>query len=233
MSDFEKHYELVTTRDGSVTLNSLEVDEHCHSLEGAFEETKYNFVEGCRLHDWRRFGNSLRILEMGFGTGLGPIVTADFFSHLDSAPQKVEFVSLEKDPLLLEWAQKNQPGLGDLQKESEDKWVLKNTKSNVSFHLEVWIGDGIDNLQKYLASSQLQPFHCIYQDPFSPKKNPRFWSEEWFQLLGCCSHLGAILSTYSASSSVRANLRQSGWDVHDRSGFAKKRSCTWATWRTP
>jgi len=49
---------------------------------------------------------------------------------------------------------------------------------------------------------------------------------EWFEDLKKHSHPEVVLSTYSASSSIRKALMQAGWVVEERQGFAGKRSST-------
>ena len=103
------------------------------------------------------------------------------------------------------------------------KFVAKSKKRK----LEIIIGDLLEN-KKFLAS-YLKDIHAIYQDPFSPKKNPDLWTEDWFQFLKSISHQEVILSTYSASHSVQKNLGEAGWNVLRAPGFAHKRSSTRAT----
>ena len=69
-----KTFEIIQTEDGSLSFYSHTYDENAHSLNGAFSETLYNFIEGCRLKE-RLINHSLKkpfsILEVGFGLGYG------------------------------------------------------------------------------------------------------------------------------------------------------------------
>jgi tRNA U34 5-methylaminomethyl-2-thiouridine-forming methyltransferase MnmC len=70
-------YYLQTTRDGSDTLYSVEFQQTFHSIPGALTETEYVFVKGTGVADRLRQGQASRILEVGFGTGLNFLATAE------------------------------------------------------------------------------------------------------------------------------------------------------------
>ncbi|RLA64327.1 MAG: hypothetical protein DRQ88_03795 [Epsilonproteobacteria bacterium] len=190
-------YKVIETADGTPTLFSSHFDEACHSLHGAVAETLYNFIEGCDLDILAKKYSPLNILEVGFGTGTGFKLTKQYidkhFPHV-----RLNFVSLEIDPALVEWSGLDDPSL------------------------KVLIGDGRETIKSY----QGEPFHAIFQDPFSPKKNPALWSVEWFEALKKHSHPDVVLSTYSASSSIRKALMHAGWTVEERKGFAGKKAST-------
>ncbi len=52
---------------------------------------------------------------------------------------------------------------------------------------------------------------------------------EWFELLKKISMPDVILSTYSASKSIRMSLLEAGFQLHDQKGFKQKRLMTLAT----
>jgi tRNA U34 5-methylaminomethyl-2-thiouridine-forming methyltransferase MnmC len=72
----------------------------------------------------------------------------------------------------------------------------------------------------------LVPFDAIFQDAFSPKKNPTLWSVEWFSFLKSASRQNVQLSTYSSSISIRKSLLAAGWSIENARGFALKRTMT-------
>ena len=65
--------ELRKTADGSNTLYVPELDEHYHSFHGALQEAQHVFIKNGLLSQEKR---SIRILEVGFGTGLNALLTA-------------------------------------------------------------------------------------------------------------------------------------------------------------
>jgi tRNA U34 5-methylaminomethyl-2-thiouridine-forming methyltransferase MnmC len=185
----KERYRLVETEDGSITLFSIDFNEACHSTSGAVEETKLHYLRGCEVKE------GSRILEIGFGLGIGFEVTRE---HL----QDFCFVSVEIDGELVDWAIKER-GLEDQR-------------------LQVIVGDARETLKNY----QGEKFDCIYQDAFSPRRNPELWTVEWFQMLREYSKPSVRLSTYSASTSIRKSLIEAGWSVQEGAQFGPKRAAT-------
>jgi tRNA U34 5-methylaminomethyl-2-thiouridine-forming methyltransferase MnmC len=211
------NHQVVETQDGSFTLFSERFQESCHSLAGAREETIHQYVKGCEIEKKILEQQELRILEVGFGLGVGFLTTLEF---LKDSQHSWRFVSLELDEDLVRWFFKTHfPDAGVSQNEnifslSERNWTL-----------EIVTGDARKCLPKYLNDLPTT-FHAIYQDAFSPKKNPTLWTVEWFDLLKSASSPDAILSTYSSSSSIRKSLDEAGWKLYEGGKFGTKRSST-------
>jgi len=91
--------------------------------------------------------------------------------------------------------------------------------------LTILQGDARNRLPQYLMNNPIK-WHSIYQDAFSPKKNPTLWTKEWFELLKNYSHPDVTLSTYSASTAIRKSLHESGWGVQKGEKFGPKRTST-------
>jgi tRNA U34 5-methylaminomethyl-2-thiouridine-forming methyltransferase MnmC len=68
---------IITTSDGSTTIQIEEWNEQYHSIHGAVQEAQHVFIK-MGLHHFMNLHKTdkLRILEMGFGTGLNAFVTA-------------------------------------------------------------------------------------------------------------------------------------------------------------
>ncbi|MEG0253058.1 MAG: SAM-dependent methyltransferase, partial [Muribaculaceae bacterium] len=78
------------TADGSATIYLPEIDEHYHSIKGALTESQHIYRD-CALRHCTK--NDIRILEIGFGTGLNCIVTAL------EPNKKINYFTLELYPL--------------------------------------------------------------------------------------------------------------------------------------
>jgi tRNA U34 5-methylaminomethyl-2-thiouridine-forming methyltransferase MnmC len=231
------HYQLIDTEDGHQTLYSEHFDENCHSLAGAYEETDYNYIQGCDVVTIAISKQKLTILEVGFGMGIGYRCTIDKLSQELNAEQiqnlQMTFLSVELDPSLIEFAQNSEdvlssyfPSFKDLKEYQTPVRHFKATQNNKVFI--ILIGDARKTLEKYMCPSG-DKFDCIYQDPFSPKKNPVLWTKEWFSILKRLSHIETKLSTYSSSTSVRKTLIESGWSISNHKGYKTKKTCTHAT----
>lgn len=85
--------EIQTTADGSQTLFVGALDEHYHSVKGAVTESKHIFI-ACGLNKCQ--ADEVRVLEVGFGTGLNAILT---LQEAEQQRRHVHYTSLEKYPI--------------------------------------------------------------------------------------------------------------------------------------
>lgn len=206
-------FKWVPTEDGSQTLFFNDYNEACHNLSGASSETIYNFIEGCEIN--QRTKDDITILEVGFGTGLG------FLETLKHSQKKFHFISLELHEDILLLAKERYPELKELKKK-DNHYELKTDK----FHLEILLGNARETVKT--ISTKID---AIYQDAFSPKRNPELWTTQWFSDLKNISQSDCILSTYSSSVSIRKALIEAGWVLENRKGFGNKKLATIAKLR--
>lgn len=214
-------HSLVETADGSHTLFSEAFQEACHSTSGAHSETVLHYIEGTQVLDKIKLHDPLIILEVGFGLGVGLLTTME---KLNPKSRKWHFISLELDKNLLDWFKAehlDHEFLGKL--EWVNEYTLEARSELVT--LTILQGDARKVLPIYLKQNPIK-WHAIYQDAFSPKKNPTLWTKEWFKLLKDYSHPDVTLSTYSASTSIRKSLHESGWGVQKGEKFGPKRTST-------
>ena len=223
-------HSLVETQDGSFTLFSEAFQEACHSTTGAKSETILHYLEGCQIKKKLELHRPLTILEVGFGLGVG------FLTTYEQLPKdrKWNFLSLEIDRNLLEWFR-----LSHLEHEflKNLTWIEKDglqilEAKNEFITLTILQGDARKTLAQYIEGHDIE-WHAIYQDAFSPKRNPVLWTKEWFTLLKKNSHPDVILSTYSASTSIRKSLFETGWGIQKGEKFGPKRTSTRAVLNAP
>lgn len=224
------------TNDGSQTLFSEAYGQTYHSMHGARTESVHVFLEASGVADRLRAGLPTRVLEVGFGTGLNFLLTADLaLAHGAS----LHYVALERSLLASETFRAlaydrliDTPLLAD----RLTRWVftlpgpevsgLLTCRLHDSLHLELLFGDATE------ASLPEPAFDAVYQDAFSPKTNPELWTPGFFRKLHTALKPGGRLSTYSASRPVRNALSEAGFSVEKQPGPAGKREITVAT-RTP
>ncbi len=213
-----KNYDFIKTSDGSLTAFSKLYNETCHSQAGAETETLTYYIKGCQVEEKSKL-SAIKILEVGFGTGMGFELT---LRTLQKNKAFFTFISVEIDKDLVEyWVQKNK-SLGKF--EFIDNYYKLITKE---FELYIIIGDARETLSTFQKSKNFK-FNCIYQDAFSPKRNSILWTKEWFDELFSYSNKDCIMSTYSASSSIRKSMVAAGWSLYSGDQFGKKRSSTLA-----
>lgn len=208
--------ELRSTEDGSHTLFVPGLDEPYHSIHGALQESKHVFIEtGFRAI--RKM--SVRILEIGLGTGLNVLLT--LCASLE--PKKpVYYHAVEKYPLLPdEYRQLNF--------EKMNAGIPKG--SLVRLHKAPWNTgfDLADHFTVFKERSDIRtmhpsgPFDLVYFDAFAPDKQPEIWSPEVFDKIADMLAPGAVLVTYSSRGSVRRTLVSCGFEVKKVPGPPGKR----------
>lgn len=226
-------YTVVVTEDQSQTLYSEAFGEACHSSSGAQSETRQIYLEGCDLKtkvQSHERGQKLSILEIGLGAGIGVIETYRFLK--DQKHLKARMITTEIDAGLASYILASTP----FEKFSAPQCLFEDNQIKIlsshceQFELIVLVGDARHSLSHPRVISDYAKVAAIYQDAFSPKRNPLLWSIEWFKLLR--EHWAqddCILSTYSASNSIRKALLKANWCVAIAPGFGPKRQSTRAT----
>ncbi|MEL6670696.1 MAG: tRNA (5-methylaminomethyl-2-thiouridine)(34)-methyltransferase MnmD [Bacteroidota bacterium] len=206
----------VVTKDGSSTLYAPRFDEHYHSRHGAMQESQHVFLK----MGWDALAEDLqevRLLEMGFGTGLNAWLTRQV-----CAPRKLHYVGLEAYPLEEKlWRTLNygQEGGGAMDEALEQ------------LHRAPWEEavalDDHFTLEKrevdLLAFDPDQSFHLVYFDAFAPLAQPELWTEEVMQKLYQMMEPGGIWVSYCAKGDVRRALQAAGFTVEKLPGPPGKR----------
>ena len=169
---------IIQTADGSHTVAIPEMNVTYHSKHGAIQESMHVFVKA-GLHYLLNQSTiqSIKIFEMGFGTGLNAFLTA-----IEAANKKVKvyYMTVEQSPLNIEETMSLNYSENLRYKEwfdalHECKWS-EDVKINEYFTLRK---EQI-NINTY---STTQAFNIIYYDAFAPSAQPELWTEEIFKKL--------------------------------------------------
>lgn len=195
--------EIEITDDGSATLYVREIDEHYHSVKGALTESEHIFRDCAFLY--RSKGDRVRILEVGFGTGLNAVVTA----MAADKEHPVHYISIEKYPIDVDTL--SQLKYGEIVDETLYNKIIdaewnREVKITPFFTLEKIEGD-------YLVDNFPSSIDVIYFDAFAPEKQPEMWSREAFERLYATANSGAVLTTYCSKGVVRRMLSDIGFVV--------------------
>lgn len=208
--------EIVTTGDGSVTLYVPDLEEHYHSVHGAIEESRHVFIQGGLLHSGLQ---TLRIFEMGFGTGLNALLTC---LEALSGNITIQYDSIDLFPLEMNLVRKlNYPEL--LPERARE---IFNTLHSTAWN-ETHSIDRVFNFTKIQADLlTFRPetcYHVIYFDAFSPRAQPALWGTDIFRKMYDMMHEGGVLMTYSVTGWVRRNLEKAGFHTEKLPGPPGKR----------
>lgn len=209
---------LQLTGDGSYTLFAPELGEHYHSVFGALQESQHVFLKaGFELVRQKR--KTIRIFEVGFGTGLNALLTL-----LQQGDAHVSYTTVEPFPLQPEIiAQLNHaalfddPAAGHLCKRLHDSPWEQNIEITPGFNLfKLRAGIQDVNIVK-------DEYDLVYFDAFAPEIQPELWTSEVFMLLYAAMFDGGVLVTYSAKGDVRRNMLAAGFSVERLPGPPGKR----------
>jgi len=204
------------TEDGSHTLYVDKMDEPYHSIHGAMQESMHVFIkQGLQTVP----ESQLRILEIGFGTGLNALLTLKFARQ---SGQDIHYHAVEKYPLTRE--EYTQLNYGDLL-ESLPRGSL-NHIHEAPWGKTVALSDKITLFKEQADFRSMHPFgtfDLVYFDAFSPDKQPELWSESVFSTIATCTHKGSVLVTYSSKGVVRRTLISCGFRIQKVAGPPGKR----------
>jgi len=211
---------ITQTADGSNTLFNEDIGEHYHSKHGALQESKHVFIDAGLKHAVDLFPDQeIKVLEVGFGTGLNFLLTAAYCAEHDIA---YNYTSLEAYPL------KNE----ELESTGYEHYVPKviweamiNNYGKV-FLQSVSIAEKQQfrivhtHLHRYEATQQ---FDLIYYDAFSVQHQPEMWTDEI--IAHTCQFLkpGGIFVTYAITGKLKRALKSNGFAIEKLPGAPGKR----------
>ena len=215
-SSTKADYELIITEDGSHTLFVPAIDECYHSTHGAVQESKHIFIEAALKQCTK---TEIRVLEIGFGTGLNAFLT---MIEAERSDKKIHYTSLEKYPVEVGKA---------LQLNYPEAFPAVSREIFELLHTSVWgeevqIGSNFWLTKTEADFTQFnfnEMFDVVYFDAFSPEKQPEMWSVELFEKIFIQCNPGAALTTYCAKGVVRRAMQSAGFQVERLPGPPGKR----------
>jgi tRNA U34 5-methylaminomethyl-2-thiouridine-forming methyltransferase MnmC len=225
------------TEDGSHTLFSEMAGQTYHSSHGAVQESRHIFISQlmgrCSTVDDHQSGMNgvLSVLEIGFGTGLNALLTAQWARENGV---KIEYTTIELYPLAEGIYRELNYGrlLGDEElflKLHEKDWDVDLQCVTENFAITKCKSDIVEWLnsqQSTVDGQQLVDnglYDVVYFDAFSPDAQPELWSEEVFRDVYALMKEGGVLMTYCAKGDVRRAMLAAGFKVEKLQGPPGKR----------
>lgn len=209
--------EIITTKDGSVTIHLPEMQENYHSKFGAIQEANHVFIKnGLALTQ----SQPISILEIGFGTGLNAFIT--YLESLKNG-QQIDYTGIEAYPVTPEEvAQLNYPE----QLDAANKQAVFNT-----MHSQEWgsrnIFDTTFTLEKrrqfFQDIEDVNAYDLIYFDAFGYQIQPDLWSVEIFNKMFSALKKNGILVTYACRTVIKKAMIEAGFTTEKIPGPPGKR----------
>lgn len=215
----EKNY-LLTTEDGTATLFLEEYGQAMHSVSGAYEESLLKHVYPSGILECS--SEKVSALDIGFGLGYNVLALMNEFLNRKSG-RALEIISLEKDRTFSEFMKSISFNDGRDEIYGFIKEVYNSGKGNYyQISLEIIFGDARETLQGLSGKK----FNAVFQDPFSPSKNPELWSVDYFNILKNLLAGDGVITTYSSADHIRRAMLEAGLGVGRGPSVGKKREGT-------
>ena len=216
-------HEIRVTGDGSKTIFLPELNETYHSSNGAVQESRHIFIQnGLDLVNKK---GTIRILEVGFGTGLNALLSA---SWAEKNNQSIHYIGIEAKPLPPELCfQLDYPRhIGQNSAKIYDElihcdWEIEN---QLSTHFSIQKREV--KIQDFVA---LEPIDLIYFDAFGPRVQAEMWDITILEKMYQSLNTGGALVTYCAQGQFKRDLKAVGFSLESLPGPPGKREMTRAT----
>lgn len=214
--------ELLTTKDGSLTIHLPQWNESYHSKHGAIQEAYHVFIKNGL--DFFRTEKELNILEVGFGTGLNAFIT---LLENNQQTRKINYTAIEAYPV--EATIYNQLNFYELLPKATDKQNLFLSLHTSPWEVKQSITADFKLIKHKMKFEELQfenQFDLIYFDAFGYRVQPELWTVDIFNRMFKALKNKGILTTYAARGIITRNLKQCGFEVQKTSGPIGKREMT-------
>jgi tRNA U34 5-methylaminomethyl-2-thiouridine-forming methyltransferase MnmC len=203
------------TEDGSHSLYNSQYGQHYHSTSGAVNESMHIYMRLGLLPLLQTATDTVRIFEMGFGTGLNAFLS---WQAADQFQKPVEYTGVEAFPVSLTEAQQ----LNYAQIIGKDGFMRLHTLEWSTAHP---LSNHFIFRKEAISLLDFQATHLydiIFYDAFDPAAQPELWTEEVFQKIAAQTRKGGVLVTYSSKGIVKRALAAAGFAVEKHRGPGKK-----------
>lgn len=212
---------IITTADGSHSLYNKELEETYHSVHGAVQESRHVFIKQgleyfSEIHPQKR---DLRILEIGFGTGLNAFLSEKWSTEVGI---NIYYQSLEKFPL-------------DRDLYEALNYASEPAAKSLFFSLHTAPWDSIQRISPTfilekrrvdLLSTNSLPaswFDIVFYDAFAPSKQPALWSLDILKKTTDSLCADGVWVTYCAKGQLKRDLKALHLEVQSLPGPPGKR----------
>ena len=206
---------IIVTGDGSHSLYLPALNETYHSSHGALTESRHVFIDaGLAHYQTTHSPETIRVLEIGFGTGLNALLAWEF-AQKQTVP--VHFTSLEPFPLTpvvyekLNYTETLEPWAAPAFLELHRAPWGQSQALDANFHLHKVKA----RLEDFQADEH---FELIFYDAFAPSKQAELWQYEILEKAVGFMAAKAVLVTYCAKGQFKRDLAALGLDVETLPG---------------
>ncbi|MFK7783130.1 tRNA (5-methylaminomethyl-2-thiouridine)(34)-methyltransferase MnmD [Psychroserpens sp.] len=212
---------IITTADGSKTIQIEDWNEQYHSVHGAVQEANHVYIKHGLLFFIEEYAskyNSIAILEIGFGTGLNAILTLLSSEKLNL---NINYFGVEAYPVSSD----------ELQHLNYSEILDITDNSFQSIHNCDW--ESTHHISKHFSLTKLKKlfndindvncYDIIYFDAFGARVQPELWTEALFKKMYAALKQNGVLVTYSSKGTVKRALKAVGFTIERLDGPPGKR----------
>jgi tRNA U34 5-methylaminomethyl-2-thiouridine-forming methyltransferase MnmC len=218
--------QIVLTADGSNTIYNPQVGENYHSKNGALQESLHVFVNAGLNYFLDTTGlKQISVLEVGFGTGLNFLLTANFCTTNEI---KLNYTGIEAYPLTDQlitqtgYEQYVSSAIWESFTEQYDEAKKNTVALNAFCDLKV---EGC----KLLDFNGTDKYDIIYFDAFAVAHQPEMWNEEAIGHTIKFLKPSGVFVTYAITGNLKRMLKSLGLTIQKIPGAAGKREMLRAT----
>lgn len=208
------------TDDGSPTLVDRATGDSMHSGCGAIAETNHVYLQNSGIRTGLESGKSCRVLEIGLGSGMACLLTADLALRCKTV---LDYVAIENnltpERLILQLAFEKQ-GVAHEIVQSYCQ-CLRNSigKASSAGAIGEYCKLTIDQSDaSRWSNGDGEGFDAVYFDPYSPETNPTLWCDAVLKTMHHALVKGGRLVSYCVNRKVRDSLERVGFSVARVSG---------------
>lgn len=214
-----KNIEIRQTADGSKTLYLPELDETYHSSHGAMQEAMHVFIQ----HGLAFIGQekkSISVFEMGFGTGLNALLTAQWAEQHSCS---IRYIGIELHPIPKDiWQQ-----MDYVQEVLERERYSKIMATEWGEYQVIEPNFQLKKVEEDILGLQLvEQVDLIYFDAFGPRAQSEMWDLPVLTKMYERLNPGGVFVTYCAQGQMKRNLKSLGFSLESLPGPPGKREMT-------
>ncbi len=218
-----KHNELITSDDGSHTLISEQFGVSYHSTHGALQESITVFLAAGLHYARHNFLSEIKVLEMGFGTGLNALLT---LMEAEKYRRVVRYSTLEAYPITeIQADTLNYIDILNSPQHAEHFKTMHAAKSDQRVELTKYFSFN-KHLTKIEDFHPVGKYNLVYYDAFAPTTQPELWDDAMMKRIYDLLEDQAVFVSYCAKGSFKRALKAAGFILEPLPGPPGKREMT-------
>ncbi|WP_353127971.1 tRNA (5-methylaminomethyl-2-thiouridine)(34)-methyltransferase MnmD [Parapedobacter pyrenivorans] len=212
--------EFVITSDGSKTLYHPAIGEHYHSRHGAVQESQHVFLgKGLAYFLETHRSEAASILEIGFGTGLNFLLSADYCQKKGI---QLDYTGVEAYPIAMNLLA--QTGYEAYVAPTLWESFLPHYTASLQAAQAILVGCSLEIAPcQALQFATKKRYDVLYFDAFAAAHQPDMWTAETLRHVCAFLKPGGIFVTYAITGHLKRTLKSFGFTIEKVPGAPGKR----------